>query len=78
MIGPPGAGKTMLARRMPGILPPLSFDESIEVTTIHSVAGGDHSFAVPKSLRKAQREVDAEILDLVSAWLSRQRTPTSV
>jgi magnesium chelatase family protein len=39
MIGPPGAGKTMLARRMPGILPPLSFDESIEVTTIHSVAG---------------------------------------
>ena len=39
MIGPPGAGKTMLARRLPGILPPLSFDESIEVTTIHSVAG---------------------------------------
>ena len=39
MIGPPGAGKTMLARRLPGILPPLSFEESIEVTTIHSVAG---------------------------------------
>jgi magnesium chelatase family protein len=39
MIGPPGAGKTMLARRLPGILPPLSFDESIEVTTIHSVSG---------------------------------------
>ena len=39
MIGPPGAGKTMLARRLAGILPPLSFDESIEVTTIHSVAG---------------------------------------
>jgi magnesium chelatase family protein len=39
MIGPPGAGKTMLARRLAGILPPLSFDESIDVTTIHSVAG---------------------------------------
>jgi magnesium chelatase family protein len=38
-IGPPGAGKTMLARRLPGILPVLSAEESIEVTTIHSVAG---------------------------------------
>jgi magnesium chelatase family protein len=38
-IGPPGAGKTMLARRMPGILPPLAASESLEVTAIHSVAG---------------------------------------
>jgi magnesium chelatase family protein len=37
--GPPGCGKTMLARRLPGILPPLSFDEAIEVTAIHSVSG---------------------------------------
>jgi magnesium chelatase family protein len=39
MIGPPGAGKTMLARRLPGILPPLTFEEAIACTAIHSVAG---------------------------------------
>ncbi|MDC0832616.1 YifB family Mg chelatase-like AAA ATPase [Geitlerinema sp. CS-897] len=38
-VGPPGSGKTMLARRLPGILPPLSFSEALEVTKIHSVAG---------------------------------------
>ncbi len=39
MIGPPGSGKTMLARRLPSILPRMSFDESIETTKIHSVMG---------------------------------------
>jgi magnesium chelatase family protein len=38
-VGPPGSGKTMLARRLPGILPPLTFQEALEVTQIHSVAG---------------------------------------
>ena len=39
MVGPPGSGKTMMARRVGGILPPLVFDEALEVTSIHSVAG---------------------------------------
>jgi magnesium chelatase family protein len=39
LVGPPGGGKTMMARRLAGILPPLTFDEALDVTSIHSVAG---------------------------------------
>jgi len=48
LIGPPGAGKTMLAKRLPSILPPMSLYEALETTKIHSVAGklGDNSSLV--------------------------------
>jgi magnesium chelatase family protein len=46
LVGPPGSGKTMLARRLPGILPPMSAAEALEVAAIHSAAGRDAAGAL--------------------------------
>ena len=54
LVGPPGSGKTMLAQRLPGILPPMTFEEAIECTRIHSVAGTLRSGQPLLSLRPFQ------------------------
>ena len=51
MVGPPGAGKTMLARRLPGILPAMTLEEALETTKVHSVAG---ALAAGQSLATAR------------------------
>jgi magnesium chelatase family protein len=59
MIGPPGAGKTMLAKRLPTILPPLSLHEALETTKIHSVAGklGDAPLLTTRPFRSPHHTI---------------------
>ncbi|MFN2617151.1 MAG: YifB family Mg chelatase-like AAA ATPase [Thermoleophilaceae bacterium] len=61
MIGPPGAGKTMLARRLPGILPPPTFEEALEITQVRSVAGlGDGSLASDRPFRSPHHTISPQ------------------
>jgi magnesium chelatase family protein len=61
MIGPPGAGKTMLARRLPGILPPPSFEEALEITQMHSAAGiGNGRLASARPFRAPHHTISAQ------------------
>src|SRR4051812_2881977 len=60
MVGPPGAGKTMLARRLPGILPLPTFEEAVEITRIHSIAGlSDGRLATERPFRAPHHTISA-------------------
>jgi magnesium chelatase family protein len=61
MVGPPGTGKTMLARRLPGILPPPSFEEALEITRIQSVAGlACRTLATSRPFRSPHHTISAQ------------------
>ena len=61
MIGPPGAGKTMLARRLPGMLPPPTFEEALEVTQVHGAAGiGEGRLATRRPFRAPHHTISAQ------------------
>ncbi len=65
MVGPPGSGKTMLARRMPSILPDMTFEESLEVTKIYSVAGllkEDENLILRRPFRSPHHTISASSL----------------
>ena len=60
LIGPPGSGKSMLAKRLPGILPEMTFEESIETTKIHSIAGTltkEHPFITTRPFRSPHHTI---------------------
>jgi magnesium chelatase family protein len=60
MVGPPGAGKTMLARRLPGVLPPPGFEEALEITRVRSVAGlGGGGLATERPFRAPHHTISA-------------------
>ena len=82
MIGPPGSGKTMLAKRMPSILPPLNLHEALETTKIHSVAGqlgADATLISRRPFRSPHHTIsDIALVGVYSHNPARSRSPIMV
>ena len=71
MIGSPGSGKTMLARRLPTILPPMTIEEALETTKIHSVAGkiqNNHSLIISRPFRSPHHTISDVALVGGGSW----------
>ena len=66
MIGPPGAGKTMLAKRLPTIIPPLTLEEALETTKIHSVAGkiDDHTALMTRRPFRSPHHTISDVVEI--------------
>ena len=72
MIGPPGSGKTMLAKRLPSILPPLTLQEALETTKIHSVAGklGPDANLISKRPYRSPHHTISDVAPCRRGWKS--------